>query len=140
MNESHARLRVLIVLLAILYGAASLTHHVHNAVFLADYPNMPAWLTPARVMLAWAFVASIGAVGGLLVYHSFQAAGYCVLGVYAALGFCGLDHYAIARMSEHSFWMNATILVEVGTALALFLAITYELPRLMRSENPAATA
>jgi hypothetical protein len=139
MHESHPHLRVLIVWLALIYGAASLIHHVHNALFLSDYPNMPAWLTPARVMVAWGFVASIGAGGGLLVYHRYYAAGYCVLGVFAALGFCGLDHYAIARMSEHSFWMNATILIEVATALALFLAISFAVPRLMRSENPAAT-
>ena len=25
------------------YTAASLFHYTHNAVFLADYPNLPAW-------------------------------------------------------------------------------------------------
>jgi len=29
------------------YAAASLFHHVHNAEFLDQYPNMPAWLSPA---------------------------------------------------------------------------------------------
>jgi hypothetical protein len=29
--------------------ACSLVHFVHNAEFLADYPNMPAWLKRAGV-------------------------------------------------------------------------------------------
>jgi hypothetical protein len=34
-------------------AVATLFHHVHNATFLAEYPNMPASLTPADVYLAW---------------------------------------------------------------------------------------
>lgn len=122
--------------LALLYAFASFVHHIHNAIYLAEYPNMPVWLTPASVMVAWAFVAGVGLIGGLLLYHRFEAAGLCVLGVFAALGFCGLDHYAIANFSQHTFWMNATILFEVATALALFAVVAFNLPRLLRSSSP----
>lgn len=122
-----------VCVLALLHAFASFVHHLHNAVYLADYPNMPVWLTPASVMVAWAFVASVGAAGGVLLYHGFETAGYCVLGIFAALGFCGLDHYAIANMSQHTIWMNATILFEVATALALFLVIAVKLPGMLRS-------
>ena len=126
--------------LALLYGMASLVHHLHNAIWLDDYPNMPLWLTPLRVMLAWMFVAGIGAAGGVLLYHGFRAAGYCALAVFAALGFCGLDHYAIARWSDHTAAMNGTILLEVATALALFLVVTFKLPRLGRARASADAA
>lgn len=126
--------------LALLYGTASLIHHLHNTIYLSDYPNMPRWLTPAGVMGAWCFIAIIGAIGGLLIYYSLQTIGYIAFVVFAMLGFCGLDHYAIAKVSEHSFWMNATIFVEVATALTLFLAALIQIPRVMRREDELESA
>lgn len=40
-----------------LYTVASLTHFVHNAEFIAFYPNMPAWLTRETVYMAWLGIA-----------------------------------------------------------------------------------
>src|SRR5688500_13191728 len=34
-------------------AATSLVHHVHNAQFLDQYPNMPAWLSVGSVYAAW---------------------------------------------------------------------------------------
>jgi hypothetical protein len=99
---------LLILLLA--YGAASLVHYAHNAEFLADYPNMPAWFG----------VTAIGALGYLLVRRGHQLGGLCVIAVYAALGFDGLGHYRLAPLSAHTAAMNLTIWLEVATAALLF--------------------
>jgi hypothetical protein len=39
--------------LVLVHALASLVHFVHNATFLADYPNMPAWITPGGVYAVW---------------------------------------------------------------------------------------
>jgi hypothetical protein len=109
---------LLILLLA--YGAASLVHYAHNAEFLADYPNMPAWLSRAKVYVAWFGVTAIGALGYLLVRRGHQLGGLCVIAVYAALGFDGLGHYRLAPLSAHTAAMNLTIWLEVATAALLF--------------------
>ena len=44
--------------LMLVYGAASLLHFMHNAVYLRDYPNLPVWLTSAGVVGAWLVVAA----------------------------------------------------------------------------------
>jgi len=116
--RQHALLICMLV-----YGAASLAHFVHNAAYLALYPNLPAWLTPAGVLLSWVLIAGIGAIGYGLFHKGLQVAGLSVIALYAALGFAGLDHYALAPVSAHSLVMNATIIGEVIAASVLLLAI-----------------
>jgi hypothetical protein len=111
---------LLILLLA--YGAASLVHYAHNAEFLADYPNMPAWLSRAKVYVAWLGVTAIGVLGYLLVRRGHQLGGLCVIVVYAAIGFDGLAHYRLAPLSAHTATMNLTIWLEVAAAALLFTA------------------
>ena len=111
---------LLILLLA--YGAASLVHYAHNAEFLADYPNMPAWLSRAKVYVAWFGVTAIGVLGYLLVRRGHQLGGLCVIAVYAAIGFDGLAHYRLAPLSAHTATMNLSIWLEVATAALLFTA------------------
>jgi hypothetical protein len=111
---------LLIFLLA--YGIASLVHYAHNAEFLAEYPNMPAWLSRAKVYAAWFAVTAIGAVGYLLVRRGYQLGGLFMIAVYAALGFDGLAHYGLAPLSAHTAAMNLTIWLEVATAALLFTA------------------
>ena len=86
--------RLPVLLLA--YGAVSLLHHMHNAVFLDEYPNMPAWLTPARVYAAWLGVALLGFAGYALLRYGYQVAGLAAIALYGALGLAGLEHYALA--------------------------------------------
>jgi hypothetical protein len=121
-DRAQARRDVLLVPMLV-YGAASLLHHVHNAVFLADYPNMPAWITPAHVCAAWVVVAAIGVVGFLLRRCGWRVAGLLAVGVYAAYGLDGLAHYGLAPVSAHTFAMNLTIWLEVGTALVLLMTV-----------------
>jgi hypothetical protein len=111
--------RALTVLL-LTYGAASLLHFVHNAEFLADYPNLPAWLTRAQVYLAWLGLTAVGLFGWLLLSRGHRLTGSLFIAVYAALGLDSLGHYALAPMSAHTTTMNATILLEVITAALLF--------------------
>src|SRR5580692_12642722 len=113
MSRDHVLLMSILV-----YGAASLGHFVHNAVYLDLYPNMPTWLTPLGVLTAWLGVAAIGTVGYCLFRKGLTVTGLAVIALYAALGFAGLDHYAIAPISAHSLMMNATIVAEVLAASA----------------------
>jgi len=59
----------------LIYAAASLLHHIHNAEYLAEYPNLPAWLTPAKVYLVWTAEAVLGLVGYLLLRSGYRRAG-----------------------------------------------------------------
>ena len=122
-------------LLALLlaYGAASLFHHVHNAKFLDQYPNMPAWLSPAGVYAAWLGVTLVGVAGYLMFRHGFRIAGLLVIAAYGVLGFDGLAHYGLAPASAHSFMMNLTIWLEVATAALLLVAVGNLLVRRARS-------
>jgi hypothetical protein len=109
--------------LTVVYFITSLGHFSHNAEFICEYPNLPAWLTRAKVYAAWAGITSVGVLGILLIRTRFIAAGLLLVAVYAALGFDGLGHYSFAPMALHTFTANLTILSEVGAA-ALLLAVT----------------
>ena len=120
MSRDHALLTLILV-----YGAASLAHFVHNAVYLEFYPNMPTWLTPLGVLGSWLVIAATGAVGYWLFRKGLAVVGLAVLALYAALGFAGLDHYAIAPVAAHSLVMNATIGGEVIAASVLLVVIAW---------------
>jgi hypothetical protein len=113
----------------LMYAAASFLHHVHNAEFLCEYPNMPAWLSPLQVYAAWAGVTSIGVTGYVLLRRGYRFAGLAVLGVYGAFGLDGLGHYTLAPLSVHTTAMNFTILLEVATGLLLLAAVAGRLRR-----------
>ncbi len=114
------RTRVL-ALLMIVYGAASLLHFVHNAVYIQEYPNLPAWITPLGVYASWLVIASVGVLGYWLYRRGSRGAGLAVIAVYALLGFGGLDHYIVAPISAHTIVMNGTIVAEVAAASALLV-------------------
>jgi len=61
--------------LAVAYFAASLAHFVHNAEFIGEYPNLPAWLTSAKVYQAWLAINLIGLLGLLLIRGRFVILG-----------------------------------------------------------------
>jgi hypothetical protein len=109
--------------------AASLLHFVHNAEYLADYPNLPAWLDRTDVYLAWLGLAAIGAVGWALYRSAWRFAGLLLIGVYAAFGFDGLLHYARAPFAAHTPAMNFTIWFEVAAAAFLLVAVVTSLAK-----------
>jgi hypothetical protein len=96
---------------------------VHNAVFLDEYPNMPAWLSPARVYGAWLGVTAIGILGYVLVHRGYRLPGLAVIIVYAVLGLDGLSHYSLAPLPAHTLTMNLTIWLEAVTALLVLVAV-----------------
>ena len=114
------RLTLLLTLWA-LYCVASLAHFVHNAEFLAEYPNMPIWLSRTRVYAAWFAITAIGVFGLVLVRSRYAPIGFVLVAVYAAFGFDGLGHYALAPIASHSLAMNLTIWSEVVAAAALLV-------------------
>jgi hypothetical protein len=109
--------------LLLVYCAASLFHYAHNAVFLDEYPNMPAWLSPARVYAAWLGVTAVGVIGYLLYRGRYRLVGLIVLAVYGALGLDGLAHYRLAPVTAHTWGMNLSIWFEVSAALAVLAAV-----------------
>lgn len=132
--RSEVRLDLLLILL-VAHGAASLFHYGHNAEFLNEYPNMPAWLSRAQVYGAWLGVTSVGLVGYFLVRWRYRVAGLLVLTVYGLLGLDGLGHYAVAPPSAHTVTMNLTIWLEVATALLLLAAVARFVLRLSRGHD-----
>ncbi|HYG55344.1 MAG TPA: hypothetical protein VD965_08595 [Burkholderiales bacterium] len=107
------------------YAAASFAHHAHNAEFLADYPNMPGWLTPGAVYAIWAAQTAIGVLGCALLRGGWRSIGWPCIGLYGAFGLCGLAHYAVAPLHAHTATMHATIGLEVATGLLLFGAVAF---------------
>ncbi len=120
--------------LAALYAAASLVHFAHNAEYIAFYPSMPSWLTREHVYLAWLAVASVGALGWLLIRVKRPALGLLVLGAYGALGLGGLAHYTLALCSEHTLAANLTIWAEASAGLALLLLCFLTLGKRLRAQ------
>ena len=114
------------------YCAASLLHYAHNAAFVDEYPNMPAWLSSAKIYGAWLGVTAVGLAGYLLVWRGYQVAGYAVIAIYAVIGFDGLAHYGLAPISAHSAMMNFTIWLEVATAAALLTLVAGRMMRRLR--------
>ena len=59
--------------LVLVHAAASLVHFVHNATFLAEYPNMPGWISLAGiygVWLAWSTSKSLPEVSAETITES----------------------------------------------------------------------
>jgi hypothetical protein len=108
--------------LVALYGIASLIHFAHNAEHIADYPNLPAWITRGRIYAAWLATMSVGAAGWLLHQRGWPRTGLILVGVSGVCGFDGLLHYTRAPFAMHSTAMHASIWFEAATAGLLFAA------------------
>jgi hypothetical protein len=113
----------ILALLLVVYAFASLVHFIHNAEFLADYPNMPATWSRGDVYAAWLVITAVGIAGWLLVVRGFRTIGLCVLALYAAFGLDSLGHYFLAPMSSHTVAMNGTILFEVTAAMLVLIEV-----------------
>jgi len=132
------RLPKVLLALTAAYFLTSLGHFSHNAEFICEYPNLPAWLTRAQVYAVWAAITAVGATGLLLMRKKFMAMGLLLVAVYAALGFDGLGHYAVAPMELHPLMANVTILSEV-VAAALLLPVALWLLASHMLRNKAQT-
>jgi hypothetical protein len=121
------------IILVAAYFATSLGHFAHNAEFICEYPNLPAWLTRAKVYAAWLAITSVGLLGFILMHNKLVVAGLLLVAIYAALGFDGLGHYAVAPIELHTLGANVTILSEVAAAALLLPATVYLLVRRLRS-------
>ena len=112
MNHSDRNL----VVVLLIFAGASLVHFVHNAEFLADYPNLPRSWVRGDVYLAWAGITGVGLLGWLLMTRVNRFLGLAVLALYALCGLDSLGHYVLAPLSQHTLAMNGTILLEVTAA------------------------
>ena len=128
--------------LLVLYTLASFLHFAHNAEHLAEYPNLPIWLTRAGIYVAWIAIASLGLVGYVLHRCGRRRFGLALLAVYATLGLDGLLHYTRAPFSAHATAMNFTILFEVVAATLTLIAVVHLAAKQQhaRDEVPASIA
>jgi hypothetical protein len=81
------------------------------------------------VLASWLVIAGIGATGYWLFRRISAPVGLTIIGLYAAVGFAGLDHYTLAPASAHSWAMNATIAGEAIAASALLVVIAWTATR-----------
>jgi hypothetical protein len=109
--------------LLVLYGLASLVHFGHNAEYLSDYPNLPAWLSRLQIYGAWFGITAVGLVGYKLYRRGRAFVGLWLLALYASLGFDGLLHYRRAPLASHTVAMNLTIWSEVAAAALALVAV-----------------
>jgi hypothetical protein len=123
------------IVLVAAYFATSLGHFAHNAEFICEYPNLPVWLTRAKVYAAWLAITSVGLLGFILMQNKLVVAGLLLVAIYAALGFDGLGHYAVAPMELHTLGANVTILSEVAAAALLLPATVYLLVSHLRNQS-----
>ena len=119
--DRQARAHGLLRTLFPLYVAASLWHFSHNAEYLNEYPNLPAWISRTNIYGIWLGMTAIGCVGFLLYLRRRVAMGLIILGLYATLGLDGLFHYTRAPFSAHTISMNGTILLEASIAAAVLV-------------------
>jgi hypothetical protein len=122
-EQAASRGNSTLLLLILVFGAASLLHFVHNAVYLNEYPNLPASLTSTGVYAAWCGMTAVGALGYWLYRRISQVMGLLTIAIYSVLGFGGLDHYVVAPIAAHSIMMNLTVVVEVVAAAALLIFV-----------------
>ena len=122
-RQAGDRRQLTLLVLALIYGAASFVHHAHNAQFLQQYPNMPAWVSAAGVYGAWFGTAALGVLGYMLLRGGNERGGILTLAIYGGFGFYGLAHYWIAPMWAHTLAMNLTIWCEVATAAMLLIGL-----------------
>jgi hypothetical protein len=127
--------RLLIILLA--YCAASLFHFAHNAVYIDDYPNLPAWITATGTYVAWCGITAIGVAGYLLLRRGYRLVGLAVIAVYGTFGLDGLAHYSLAPISAHTFTMNLSIWLEAITAVIVLIVVTGMMAGHARSRSAA---
>lgn len=116
-----------LLLLLLIYGMTSLIHNIHNAEFLADYPNLPESWTRAGVYTTWLVTTAIGVGGWILMLRGFTRIGLTLLGVYAMIGLISLGHYVVASFLDHSLAMNLTILLEVTAAALVLLEVVNQI-------------
>lgn len=128
---SDHRVQPTLLFLLLFYGAASLVHFVHNAEFIADYPNLPTSWTRIGVYRAWIALTVVGLTGWLLLSRGHQLTGLLVLATYAVFGLGSVGHYVLAPLSEHSLAMNATILLEVTAAALVLVEVLRRMTRTM---------
>lgn len=136
MHTTPLRINVLMAFV-VTYTLASLLHFSHNAEFIDEYPNLPAWLSRAWVYVAWLGVTAVGVAGCLLLRSRYRFGGLLVLAVYGALGLDGLGHYAVAPISAHTAMMNFTIWFEVATGSLLLVVLAIQMLGLTSRRRPA---
>lgn len=124
-----------LLILLIVYCAASLFHFVHNAVFIDEYPNLPGWISAVGVYITWFGITGIGIVGYLLLRRGHWCIGFVTVAVYGALGLDGLGHYSLAPLLAHTFTMNLTIWLEAITAVLVLIAVTGLMVRQLRGRS-----
>jgi len=131
MLKMHRPVQKILLVLLFIYGTASLLHFIHNAEYLADYPNLPDSWTRAGVYFAWIGMTVVGVTGWVLVARNYHLLGLLLIAIYAVLGLDSLGHYIVAPLSSHTLAMNSTIFFEVTAATLVLIEVAKQMVRRM---------
>lgn len=93
--RSAAGLSHIWILLAT-YFVSSRAHFIHNAAYIAYYPNLPSWISPDRIYVAWLADTAIGIAGLVAARLRLQAVAVMLIAIYGSLGPDGFAYYALA--------------------------------------------
>ena len=88
---------------------ASLTHSVHNAEYIAFYPDIPLGLARETVSLAWVAGASVGLEALLVARTRLKLPGLVLIAAYGASGIDGLAHFTQGLCAEQTLAINLSI-------------------------------
>lgn len=102
-----------------LYGLATFGHCVHNAEYLAYYPNLPEAWTHEMVYLAWMGLTVVGLAVVPFYMLSLGVLAALFLALYGLLGLSGLSHYSLGALEEHTLVANLLIMFQVLSGLVL---------------------
>lgn len=105
--------------LTAVYGLATFGLCVHNAEFLAYYPNMPEEMTHEVVYLAWMGLTVVGLAVVPFYMLGLGVMAAFVLALYGLLGLSGLAHYSLGALEEHTLAANLLIMFQGFSGLVL---------------------
>ena len=101
---------------------STILHYTDNFIFFNRYPA-PSWMNMHHVYLAWLILTSFAVIGYVFYLRQKYWLAYLCLFIYSNAGAASMGHYFYGSMTDMSWKMNASIIVDViaGISLDLFL-------------------
>ena len=101
---------------------STILHYTDNFLFFDNYPA-PQWMNMHHVYIAWLLLTPFAITGYLLYKKQEYWLAYFCLFIYSNAGAASMGHYFYGSISDMSWRMNASIVLDVtvGISLDLFL-------------------
>ena len=101
---------------------STILHYTDNFIFFNRYPA-PSWMNIHHVYLAWLILTSFAVIGYVFYLRQKYWLAYLCLFIYSNTGAASMGHYFYGSMTDMSWKMNASIVIDIiaGISLDLFL-------------------